>query len=89
MVELLITYVERSNSVISLVISCTSTCTLYTSIYVARYASEQCALFSSYVPNIDKAGIGVQVKYSSDRTWQSCAIFCKVNTSPTYLTIVD
>ena len=43
-----------------------------------RYASEQCAQFSSYVPNIDKAGVGVQVKYSSDRPWQSCAIFCKV-----------
>jgi hypothetical protein len=48
---------------------------------VPRYASEQCALFASYVPNIDKAGIGVQVKYSSDRAWQSCAIFCKVTLS--------
>jgi len=42
-----------------------------------KYASEQCAIFSSYVKGIDKNGIGVQVQYSKTRLWQSCAIYCK------------
>ncbi len=42
-----------------------------------KYASEQCAIFSSYVSGIDSNGIGVQVQYSQTRLWQSCAIYCK------------
>jgi hypothetical protein len=30
-------------------------------------------------PYFDQAGIGLQVKYSSNMTWQSCATFCKVS----------
>jgi len=42
-----------------------------------KFASEQCAIFSSYVPGIDTNGVGVQVTYSNTRLWQSCAIYCK------------
>jgi hypothetical protein len=41
---------------------------------------ERCTVFT-WGPYFDQADVGVQVKYSSDRNWQSCAIFCKVSGS--------
>jgi hypothetical protein len=38
-------------------------------------------MFSFGVLYFDKACVRVQVKYSSDRNWQSCAIFRKVSSA--------
>lgn len=80
MLESLVFTVPKTDSLyhspdFSFVVQCAKTATFI----LCRYASEQCAIFSSYVPSIDSNGIGIQVQYSQTRLWQSCAIYCKVH----------
>ncbi|XP_067122719.1 A disintegrin and metalloproteinase with thrombospondin motifs adt-1-like [Centruroides vittatus] len=50
---------------------------------VVKYATERCEQFSKYVPDV--VAEGTQVPHEEgDRSWQSCAVFCKTKTGSWY-----